>query len=130
MKNLYVELHCHSAFSLLDGASTPEELVVTAKDLGLSALSLTDHDDLGGIVRFAEAAKEIDFPAIVGGELTLIDDSHLILLAESIEGYKNLCYLISQARSHSTRGLPKISYETLATYSDGLICLSGCPHGI
>ncbi len=129
-ERLYVELHCHSAFSLLDGASTPEELVVAAKDLGLSALALTDHNDLGGIVRFAEAAKEIDFPAIIGSELTLIDDSHLILLAENIEGYKNLCYLISQARSHSTRGLPKVSYETLATYSDGLICLSGCPHGI
>ncbi len=92
-------------------------------------MAITDHDDLGGIVRFAEAAKEIDLPAIIGAELTLIDDSHLILLVEDISGYKNLCYLISQARSHCARGLPKISYETLAHYASGLIALSGCPHG-
>ena len=84
---------------------------------------------MGGIVRFAEAAKEIDFPAIIGGELTLTDNSHLILLAENIKGYKNLCYLISQARSHSNRGLPKISYETLSLLFCWINSLSGCPHG-
>lgn len=125
----YAELHCHSAFSLLDGASLPEELVVAAKDLGLKALALTDHDDLGGIVRFAEAAKELNFPAIIGAEITLSDDSHLILLVEDIVGYKNLCYLISQSRSTSMRGLPKVSYESMANYSAGLIALSGCSHG-
>ncbi len=125
----YAELHCHSSFSLLDGASNPEELIVAAHKLGLNALAITDHNDLGGVVRFAEAAKELDFPAIIGGEITLSDDSHLILLAENISGYKNLCYLISQARSHSVRGTPKTSYENLAKYSDGLISLSGCPHG-
>jgi len=125
----YAELHCHSSFSLLDGASNPEELVIAAKELGLSALAITDHNDLGGIVRFAEAARELDFPAIIGGELTLADDSHIILLAENIAGYKNLCYLINQARSNCQRGSPKISYESLAEYADGLIALSGCPHG-
>jgi error-prone DNA polymerase len=125
----YAELHCHSSFSLLDGASNPEELVATAKELGLSALALTDHDDLGGIVRFSEAAKEIDFAAIIGAEITLADQSHLILLVEDVTGYKNLCYLISKARSACARGLPRVSYVDLADYSSGLIALSGCPQG-
>ncbi len=65
----YAELHCHSSFSFLDGASNPEELVIRAKELGLSALAITDHDDFGGIVRFAYAARELEFPAIIGCEL-------------------------------------------------------------
>ena len=68
----YAELHCHSAFSLLDGASLPERLVDRAVELGLSALALTDHDDLGGVVRFAFRARErADFAAIIGAELTI-----------------------------------------------------------
>ncbi|MDX2261411.1 MAG: PHP domain-containing protein [Gemmatimonadales bacterium] len=66
----YVELHCHSAFSLLDGASLPEALVARAAALGMPALALTDHDDLGGIVRFAQAAREAGIGGIVGAELT------------------------------------------------------------
>lgn len=125
----YAELHCHSSFSLLDGASNPEELVATAKEIGLTALAITDHDDLGGIVRFSEAAKQIEFPGIIGGEITLADESHLTLLAEDINGYKNLCYLISKARSSCTRGLPRASYDDLAAHSSGLLALSGCPKG-
>ena len=125
----YAELHCHSSFSLLDGASNPEELAATAKELGLSALAITDHDDLGGIVRFSEAAKQIELAGIIGAEITLADQSHLILLVEDVTGYKNLCYLISKARSACARGLPRVSYVDLAEYSSGLIALSGCPQG-
>ncbi len=125
----YSELHCHSAFSLLDGASNPEELVLRAKEIGLSALALTDHDDLGGIVRFAQAAKEVELDAITGAELTLEDESHLTLLVEDTGGYKNLCYLISQARSNCARGKPRVSYDDLMKRSSGLVALSGCPHG-
>lgn len=125
----YSELHCHSSFSLLDGASNPEELVWQAKEIGLSALALTDHDDLGGVVRFAQAAKEVELDAIIGAELTLEDDSHLTLLVEDTTGYKNLCSLISQARSCCPRGRPRVRYEDLANRSDGLVALSGCPHG-
>lgn len=125
----YAELHCHSSFSLLDGASNPEELVATAKELGLRALAITDHDDMGGIVRFSEAAKQIEFAGITGAEITLADNSHLILLAEDISGYKNLCYLISKARLSSSRGLPRVSYNDLQEQSSGLIALSGCPQG-
>src|SRR5690348_10263480 len=66
----YVELHCHSAFSLLDGASLPDALVERARELGLHALALTDHDDLGGIVSFAQAAQRTGIEGIVGGEIS------------------------------------------------------------
>ena len=67
----YAELHCHSNFSFLDGASYPEELVAEAARLELGALALTDHDGLYGVVRFAEAAKEAGVPTVFGAELTL-----------------------------------------------------------
>src|SRR5438309_11872551 len=92
----YAELHCHSAFSLLDGAALPEVLVARAKELGLAALALTDHDELGAQVRFAIAAMDIELPAIVGAELTVAVPhaggqliTHLPLLAETREGYAN-----------------------------------------
>ncbi len=129
MRNLYAELHCHSAFSFLDGASVPEELAYRAKEIGLSALALTDHDDLGGAVRFASAAKELELEGIIGAELTLEDDSHLILLAEDLQGYKNICHMITDARSNSVRGRPRVSYKKLFERSTGLIALTGCPHG-
>lgn len=129
MRNFYAELHCHSAFSFLDGASVPEELAYRAKEIGLSALALTDHDDLGGMVRFASAAKELGLEGIVGAELTLEDDSHLIVLAENLQGYKNICHLITYARSNCSRGRPRVSYEKLYERSVGLIVLTGCPHG-
>jgi error-prone DNA polymerase len=125
----YAELHCHSSFSLLDGASAPEELIVEAKNLGLSALAITDHNDLGGIVRFAQAGKDLAMPAIIGAELTLDDSSHLTLLVETIEGYKNLCHLITTARSHCPRGTPYVTWQYLKEHAAGLIALSGCPHG-
>jgi error-prone DNA polymerase len=125
----YAELHCHSAFSLLDGASNPEELVAFAKRIGLRALALTDHDDMGGIVRFAHAAREVSLDAIVGAELTMLDETHLTLLAADLDGYKNLCYLITQARSSCERGTPRVSLEQLAQRSKGIVALSGCSHG-
>ena len=68
----YAELHCHSNFSFLDGASHPEELVTEAARLGLEALALTDHNGFYGIVRFAEAARELGLPTIFGTELRLL----------------------------------------------------------
>ncbi len=129
MKNRYAELHCHSSFSLLDGASNPEDLVVQANEIGLSALALTDHDDLGGAVRFAFTAKELAFDAIIGAELTLDDDSHITLLASEEAGYKNLCSLLTGARFNSGRGVPRVKTVDLFESNGGLIALSGCPHG-
>jgi error-prone DNA polymerase len=128
----YVELHCHSVFSLLDGASEPEELVARAVALGMPALALTDHDDLGGAVRFAQAARELGLAGILGAELTLLvdgDRTHLVVLAESREGYGNLSTLITRARMDTTRGDPAITLDTLARHTHGLFALTGCPSG-
>ena len=149
---MYAELHCHSTFSLLDGASDPERLVERAVELGLSALALTDHDDLGGAVRFATSAKEAGLKGIIGVELTveqmadgrrqMADTaapsairhppsaiSHLVLLAESHTGYSNLSSLITRARLDNSRGYPHVSLDTLARHADGLYALTGCVRG-
>jgi error-prone DNA polymerase len=125
----YAELHCHSAFSLLDGASTPEALVERARFIRLAALALTDHDDLGGAVRFAQAAAELNVDGIIGVELTLEENEHITLLAATLQGYKNICSLVTAGRMSSKRGLARVSLAELSRYSDGIIALSGCPLG-
>ena len=128
----YVELHCHSVFSLLDGTSEPEELVARAVALGMPALALTDHDDLGGAVRFAFAARELGLSGILGAELTVLaggERTHLVALAESREGYGNLSTLITRARMDTTRGDPAVTLDTLARHTHGLFALTGCPGG-
>ena len=129
---MYAELHCHSVFSLLDGASEPEALVARAKALGMPALALTDHDDLGGAVRFAQAAREVGLDGILGTELTLEVDGHptyIVLLAETREGYGNLASLITRGRLDHPRGSPRVSLDTLARHTGGLFALTGCPRG-
>ena len=125
----YAELHAHSNFTLLDGGSHPEELVQRAKELGLAGIAITDRDGLYGAVRFAQAARECSIPAIIGAELTLEDQSHLVVLAESKEGYANLSRLLSRARLDNPRGEPQTPYELLARHARGLIALSGCERG-
>lgn len=128
----YAELHCHSAYSLLDGACLPEPLVDRALALGLRGLALTDHDDMGGVVRFAQHARDNDaeaknLAAILGLELTLADDTHLTLLARTVEGYQNLSRMVTYARSREPRGTPRVERDVLAQHTDGVLCLSGCP---
>src|SRR5688500_6918066 len=126
----YVELHCHSAFSLLDGASIPEALVERAATLGYPALALTDHDDLGGVVRFAQATDEAGIGGIIGVELTVSDrNTHIVLIAEAREGYGNLSTLVTRGRMESSRGQPTVSLDTLAQHAGGLFALTGCPRG-
>src|SRR6059036_1809217 len=118
----YVELHCHSAFSLLDGAALPELLIARGAELGYPALALTDHNELGGAVRFAQAGGELGVQAIVGAEITfsaaaaaensaagasgrrLAENTvhHLVLLAENRTGYGNLSTLITLGRMNNT----------------------------
>src|SRR5918995_3806969 len=97
----YVELHAHSAYSFLDGASLPEELAVRAAELGYSALAITDHDGVYGSLEFAHAAKAVGVRPITGAETTLADGSHVTLLAESPRGYANLCRLLTAAPAHT-----------------------------
>ena len=82
----YVELHCHSNFSLLDGTDHPETLVARTAELGMPALALTDHDAVYGAVRFAEATRQAGIRPIFGAELTLTGGHHLTVLVESDEG--------------------------------------------
>lgn len=99
----YVELHAHSAFSFLDGASLPDELAVAAAELGHEALALTDHDNVCGAMEHAQACKAIGLRALHGAELTLGDGRHLTLLVEDERGWRNLCRLLTRAHAH-TRG--------------------------
>jgi error-prone DNA polymerase len=132
----YVELHCHSAYSFLDGASQPEEVAVRAAELGYEALALTDHDGVCGSLEFALAAKDFGVRPITGAELTLADGSHVTLLVESPRGYANLCRLITSAHAETrlkpTELLPPaLPLEALLAHNDGLVCLSGCArHGL
>jgi error-prone DNA polymerase len=152
----YAELHCHSTFSLLDGASAPEALVARACALGLRALALTDHDDVGGAVRFATAARTAGLPGLLGAELTLdvplppgldrvppgtVPDvilgedqvprlrTHLVCLAETREGWGHLCTLLTRARLDHPRGVPRVTLDQLTDHTAGLFALSGCPRG-
>ena len=93
----YAELHAHSFFSLLDGASSPEALVACAHEFGLKALALTDHNSLAGAIRFWKAAQGADVHPTFGAEVTMPDDQHLTLLAENQEGYAMLCRLLTAA---------------------------------
>lgn len=107
----YAELHAHSAFSFLDGASLPEEMAQEAARLDLKALAITDHDGFYGVVRFAEAAKELGLPTVFGAELSLGgqgntgESVHLLVLARGQEGYRRLSR--QMAAAHLSGGTPK-----------------------
>jgi error-prone DNA polymerase len=125
----YIELHCHSHWSLLDGASSVEELVLRARELGYEALALTDHDGLHGAMEFAQTASAFGVRPIVGAEVTLASGHHLTLLCETQEGHANLCRLLSHAHLNSPRGQPAMDLAVLARHARGLIALSGCKKG-
>ncbi len=128
---MYAELHCHSAFSFLDGATLPEQLAFEARTLDYPALALTDHNGLYGSMVFAQAAKQIGLQAITGAELTLLDGSHITLLVETPPGYANLCRLITEAHlSREDRRDPRLDFNSLREHAEGLIVLSGCRQGL
>ncbi len=121
----YAELHCHTNFSFLDGASHPEELAAEAARLGLSALAVTDHDGFYGVVRFALAAREHSLPTVFGAEMTLgitrpangepdPEGEHLVILAEGPVGYARLARAISEAQFAGEKGAPRTTLDALA----------------
>ncbi|HEX3874462.1 MAG TPA: DNA polymerase III subunit alpha [Solirubrobacteraceae bacterium] len=127
----YVELHCHSAYSFLDGASMPDELVGAAAELGHETLALTDHDGVWGSMEFAHAARGLGLRPIHGAELTLDDDRHVTLLVASAAGWTNLCRLLTIAHAHTrdspaTLAPPKAGVQALRDHAEGLVCLTGC----
>ena len=126
----YVELHAHSAYSFLDGASLPEELAARAVELGYDALALTDHDGLYGSLEFAHAARAFGLRPLTGAEATLSDGSHVTLLVATSRGYANLCRLLTAAHAHE-RLNPRLDLALLEERNEGLVCLSGCArHGL
>ncbi|GAA4540770.1 error-prone DNA polymerase [Amycolatopsis samaneae] len=149
----YAELHCHSNFSFLDGASHPEELVEEAARLGLDAIALTDHDGMYGVVRFSEAAKELGMATVYGSELSIglsgpqngiadPDGEHLLLLARGTDGYRSLCRAITAGQLHghddaklppelrAEKGKPVYRLETVAEEVAGnCVVLTGCRKG-
>jgi len=128
----YVELHAHSAYSFLDGASQPEELAARAAELGYEALALTDHDGVYGSLEFAHAAKHLGVRPITGAEVTLDGGTHITLLVESARGYANLCRLLTAAHAHTRDTTnrdplpPRLDQALLEELNEGLVCLSGC----
>lgn len=124
----YVELHCHSCYSLREGASTPEQLLREAKRIGYPVLAMTDHDGLYGAMEFAKAAEVVGVRPITGAELTLTGGYHLTLLVETKEGYHNLCRLITEAY-RKDRDNAEVTFEILRDRTEGLIALSGCSKG-
>ena len=136
----YAELHCHSAYSFLDGASLPQELAVTAQQLGYDALALTDHNSVSGSMELAMALKNVPLRAIHGAEVDLragAEDGtrHLTLLARDARGWRNLCRILTQAHSHTRlhreRSEPWVTPQTVLEHADGLVCLTGCAeHGV
>src|SRR6201991_5394280 len=137
----YAELHAHSAYSFLDGASAPEELVEEAVRLGLRAIALTDHDGLYGVVRFAEAAKELEMQTVFGAELSLgggdrTEDPdppgpHLLVLARGPEGYRRLSRQLAAAHlAGGEKGKPLFDFDTLTEAAGGhWHILTGCRKG-
>jgi error-prone DNA polymerase len=147
----YVELHAHSSYSFLDGASLPEELAIAAAEGGYDAFALTDHEGVWGAMEFAQACRGLGLRSIVGAEMTIADEIevdgdmhreprphptfHLTLLVESACGWRNLCRLITEAHA-GTRPKPDrdplppyLPLEMLERHAEGLVCLSGCARG-
>ena len=128
---MYIELHCHSAFSFLDGTAQPDQLALAAKRLGYPALALTDNNGLYGSMIFAQAARQIELQPITGAEVTLLDGSHLTLLAETPAGYANLSRLITESHlGRDDRHDPRLDFASLEARHEGLIILSGCRRGL
>ncbi len=148
----YVELHCHSAYSFLDGVSLPEELARRAGELGHAALALTDHNSVSGSMELAQSAAGCGIRAIHGAELDVLLEPvpgereagsqsspqggmvrHITLLVRDERGWSNLCRILTLAHAHTregsaarSRGEPSIGLDAVAEHAEGLVCLTGC----
>jgi DNA polymerase-3 subunit alpha len=139
----YVPLHCHTDFSLLDGAASVPKFVAKAAALGLPALAITDHGNLFGALKFWKECKKKGIKPIIGCELYVAPGSrfdkvkneednryyHLVLLARSDEGYRNLRVLSSLGYTEGFYYKPRVDWELIQKYHEGLVCLSACLGG-
>src|SRR5262249_26337598 len=149
---LYAELHASSAFSFLNGASLPEDLVEEAARLSIPAVALVDSNGVYGALRFNKAAKAAGIKGLVGAEirieneelriknrkgrptlnsrLSTLDSPRLTLLVENRTGYKNLCRLLTAGALDKPKGEARVTWEQIAAHSDGLHCLTGGQEGL
>ena len=138
----FVHLHLHSEYSLLDGACRIDGLMDRVKELGQTAVAITDHGVMYGCIDFYKAAKAAGVKPIIGCEVYVArrgmkdkvhgldnDPYHLVLLCENRTGYENLCYLVSEAFIHGFYGKPRVDLELLSQHHEGLIALSACLGG-
>lgn len=141
----FVHLHNHTHYSLLDAICTPKSLVMAAKENGMSAIALTDHGNMFGIMEFYQTAKKEGIKPILGVEAYMANGSmhdktalknktknyfHVVLLAKNLKGYQNLCKLVSIAYMEGFYQKPRIDRELLAKYHEGIICTSACLGGV
>jgi error-prone DNA polymerase len=125
----FVHLHVHSHYSFLDGVANIDRLLHRAKELGMPALALTDHNRLTGAVRFYDKAKRLGIKPIIGAEVDIDGGYHLTLLCKDRSGYTSLCRLLTEAHLSQPGKKPKATREMLGKYPAGLIALSGCSRG-
>ncbi|MBR3263059.1 MAG: DNA polymerase III subunit alpha [Lachnospiraceae bacterium] len=140
----FTHLHVHTEYSLLDGSGKIKEMVAQAKALGCDSLAITDHGAMYGVIDFYRAAKEAGIKPIIGCEIYVTNGSrfdreisqgddryyHLVLLAENNQGYSNLMKIVSTGFTEGFYYKPRVDYETLEEYSEGLIASSACLAGI
>ena len=139
----FTHLHVHTEYSLLDGSSKIKELPARARELGMNSLAITDHGVMYGVIDFYRAAREVGIKPIIGCEVYVAPNSrfdretvsgedryyHLILLAENNQGYQNLMKIVSKGFVDGFYYKPRVDYEVLREYHEGIICLSACLAG-
>ena len=139
----FTHLHVHTEYSLLDGASKIDELVARTKELGMDSIAITDHGVMYGVVDFYRAALKAGIKPIIGCEVYVAPGSrfdreigqgedrynHLVLLAENDKGYHNLLKIVSRGFTEGFYYKPRVDYEVLERYHEGIIALSACLAG-
>ena len=139
----FTHLHVHTEYSLLDGSSKIKELTARAKELGMDSLAITDHGVMYGVIDFYRAAREVGIKPVIGCEVYVAPNSrfdretvsgedryyHLILLAENNQGYENLMKIVSKGFVDGFYYKPRVDYEVLEQYHEGIIALSACLAG-
>ena len=138
---MFTHLHVHTEYSMIDGLSRIEDLVLRTKELGMDSLAMTDHGGLYGAIDFYKTAKKHDIKPIIGCEVYVAPDSrherssnnrspyHMTVLSQNERGYHNLLKLVSKSNLEGFYYKPRIDRELLEQHSEGLIVLSGCPSG-
>lgn len=136
----FVHLHVHTQYSILDGAAAVKPLVKRAKALGMKALAITDHGNMYGVKNFHDTATDAGIKPIIGCEVYVVKNrfekdkdekagDHLILLAKNLEGYRNLCKMVSYSFTEGFYYKPRVDKQLLEQYHEGLICCSACLGG-